>query len=399
MIRVKKPDKDLLVKLYIDDNLTREEVGEYFNAPDYTVKRWLKSYDVVKSSEAHHKNINRIKLKRYGQIGYNNPEKCRQTNQERYGVDCVFELKSIQERSRNTMQERYKSGNFLSSEEFKKEKKKYFIDKFGVDHYSKTLEFKQRLSSIAQNRTQKEWDTICAKRILTNIKKYGVEHYSSSVEWLDKVITKNRQKYGADWYLGSQSRKERLFTDDEIQKQIESYKNTCQFKYGVPFYSMTEEYKSAVRNTNMEQYGVPVYTQSQEYKQKSYETKKKNGTLGKSKEEDLVFDLLKEKYSDVKRHYKSEVYPFACDFYIPDINVYIEYQAFWTHGKEPFDETSPKHLQIIEDWKKRNTTFYNDAIKTWTERDTQKRNIAKENNLNYYELKTVEDVINFLKEH
>ena len=49
-----------------------------------------------------------------------------------------------------------------------------------------------------------------------------------------------------------------------------------------------------------------------------------------------------------------------------------------------------KHLLLFNDllsiWKNKNTKYYNNAIETWTIRDVKKRNIARENNLNYLEI-------------
>ena len=69
-------------------------------------------------------------------------------------------------------------------------------------------------------------------------------------------------------------------------------------------------------------------------KQKVKDSKKKNKTFGKSKSEDQIYQLLLQKFNKVERQYKSEQYPFACDFYIPSIDLYIEYQGFYTHGPQ-----------------------------------------------------------------
>jgi len=40
----------------------------------------------------------------------------------------------------------------------------------------------------------------------------------------------------------------------------------------------------------------------------------------------------------------------------------------------------------VEYWKSKNTPYYNNAITNWTISDVDKRNVAKENNLNYLEI-------------
>ena len=80
----------------------------------------------------------------------------------------------------------------------------------------------------------------------------------------------------------------------------------------------------------------------------------------------------------------SEEYPFPCDFYIPSIDTYIEYQGFWTHGKEPYIG-SEEQKNVLNLWKNKNSTQYKRAIKTWTIEDIKKREIAIQNNLNWLE--------------
>lgn len=134
---------------------------------------------------------------------------------------------------------------------------------------------------------------------------------------------------------------------------------------------------------------------SKEVIDKMLETKIKNGILGKSKQEDYVYNLLLNKFNSVKRNYKSKKYPFHCDFYVSNLDLYIEYQGFWTHGKEPYNKNNEEHKRIIEKWKSKNTIQYNKAINDWTIRDPLKRQTAKENQLNWIEFFNLTDFIDW----
>jgi len=50
--------------------------------------------------------------------------------------------------------------------------------------------------------------------------------------------------------------------------------------------------------------------------------------------------------------------------------------------------------------KSKNTKYYNVAIEVWTQRDVNKRNVAKENKLNYLEIftKNLNEAIKIFKE-
>ena len=85
------------------------------------------------------------------------------------------------------------------------------------------------------------------------------------------------------------------------------------------------------------------------------------------------------------RQYKSEKYPFNCDFYIKTQDLYIECNFSWTHGGHWFNESNKNDLTILNKWKEKakKSNYYKNAIKNWTKRDLEKLAIAKENNLNY----------------
>ena len=149
--------------------------------------------------------------------------------------------------------------------------------------------------------------------------------------------------------------------------------------------------------TRKQKYGVEYYSQSNEFKQrivdiqdeiqlKQLETKRRNGTLGKSisNEETIVYDKLVSKFGNVISQYRSNMYPFNCDFYIPELDLYIEYNGFWMHGGEKYIG-SDKQNSVLDLWESKNTEQYKRAIDTWTKRDVLKRKTAKDNGLNYLE--------------
>ena len=96
-------------------------------------------------------------------------------------------------------------------------------------------------------------------------------------------------------------------------------------------------------------------------------------------------------------------YPFHVDFYIPSLDLFIELNIYWHHGKQPYYESSIKCNNQLQEWieKSKISQNYKNAIFTWTQRDPKKRNIAKKNNLNYIECFNENDIIqlkNQLKE-
>ena len=102
----------------------------------------------------------------------------------------------------------------------------------------------------------------------------------------------------------------------------------------------------------------------------------------------------------MKRNYKNVTkYPFNCDFYIPELDLYIECNFHWTHGHKPFDKDDEYCKKQLFNWKFKaeNSQFYKNAINTWTVRDVNKRKIAQENKLNYIEFWNLNEIKTWLE--
>lgn len=187
-------------------------------------------------------------------------------------------------------------------------------------------------------------------------------------------------------------------------------KETFIEKYGVDNPSKTDLVKQKILDTTLAHHGVKYYTQTQEYKEKAkakldqtnekkYLTHKKNNSFHTSKQEDQIKAWILFAFPNTLLQYKSEKYPFRCDFYIPEKELYIEYLGSWTHGGHPFDKNDPNDVAKLKDMTEKGKTkqYYNSAIYTWTDLDVRKRNVAKENCLNYLEWWNMEEAREWIK--
>ena len=123
----------------------------------------------------------------------------------------------------------------------------------------------------------------------------------------------------------------------------------------------------------------------EEILQKINITKRKNHSFNASKPEQYILQQLQSIFPDTTHQYRSKQYPFNCDFYIPSLDLYIEYNGIWTHGYRPFDEHDKSCIEQLNVWKEKAKTskFYQTAIYIWTNLDVRKRQCAMDNNLNY----------------
>lgn len=227
----------------------------------------------------------------------------------------------------------------------------------------------------------------------TNIKRYGGNAPACSKAVQDKMESTKLGKYGDKHYnnrsAAELTMKQRYGGVGNASDSIRSkQQKTMVERYGESNPMHVPTIKEQIRRDNIKKYGVEWVTQDKNVLDKITKTKRKNKTFNTSKIEKQFEAYLKENNINYKTQYKSEAYPFNCDFYFPDSDLYLEIQGSWTHGYRPFNPSNnDDKLQLLE-WQSKNNKFYNSAINTWTVRDVLKRETAKNNNLNYLEVFT-----------
>lgn len=198
--------------------------------------------------------------------------------------------------------------------------------------------------------------------------KYGVDNPFKLDSFQQLAAETRKEKYGAEYALASgsalrdaarQTFAEHM-ADDEFRKEL-------------------NEKKCA---TNIALYGVPYVVQSPVFQAKMNATKHKNGTFNSSNIEECIkaFDIFKSQYN------KDVRYPYLCDFYDKNKDLFIEVNASWTHNFHWYDVDSD--AVIVNAWKKKSddSQYYASALKIFTKSDVEKRECARKNNLNYVTL-------------
>lgn len=149
----------------------------------------------------------------------------------------------------------------------------------------------------------------------------------------------------------------------------------------VKAHPQTDETKNKIRKAH----------QSVEVKLRRFNTMKSNNTLGlnsNTEAEKECFKELQKRFPNceiISQYFDKERYPYHCDFYIPEQDLFVEVHANWTHGGMPFDKNNKECQKQLADWQEKSKTskYYQNAIYTWTILDVKKLEIAKQNNLNF----------------
>ena len=399
-----KTHDSLIIRILIkDDKILTNSIrkinkGKYPNILEYLNSR----YD---DSDCMTETIRRIKYKLEerpvckwcgGHVSFNGYHK----GSMHYSACCCSSChaKYTKDKRFETNIKKYGRKNFGSAEKVKE----YWISHYGVDNPAKTdfVKKKMRETNLRKygfNCSSKS-EIVKEKAKQTCLKRYGVEYTGQIEEAKEKSKKTCLEKYGSEYYIGSK---------DCLEKTIKFSKQN----YNVDWFTKSEEIKNKAKETMLKRYGVEYSMQipknkeymsylmsSYEMQERRYNTMKRNHTFNSSSTEEEFFLYIKSRFPKVIRQYKDKNrYPYFCDFYIPELDYFIELQGYYTHGKHPFDPNSNEDLQLIEYYKKK---YGEDCqpITIWSIKDVEKRDCAKRNNLNFKEVWSVEDGKNFVND-
>lgn len=365
-------DLDIISLLSNKKNIQWQKLQN--NIKEYLLQRFddLSSCDkTTKLKESYYRIVNKIEINPICPIcGEKIPFRSK-----KYLITCGKPkclAKECQERREQTNLEKYGYKTICDAPDIQQKVKDAMINKYGVDNPWKLKEVQLKCkNTIIKNNggmgaaSQK----IKTKMEQTNFKKYGYKH-----NWQDPEEQK------------------RSHSKEAKEKQ----KQTCLKRYGVEYSGQAEIKKKRTKETCLKHFGVEYAAQATIVKEKQLESKRRHHTFNTSIPEDETYKLLTEKYVNVQYQYKSKDYPFNCDFYIPSLDLYIECNYHWTHGSHPYDENDEDDINLLNAWKNKKTKFYDNAACTWSIRDVNKRNIAKQNNLNYIEFWNINEVKEWL---
>ena len=227
----------------------------------------------------------------------------------------------------------------------------------------------------------------------TNIQKYGTEAPLSSITIREKSKRTCLERYGVEYSFQSENNKAKS-------------KETLIRKYGVDNAMKSAEVQAKYRETCTRKYGADNPSKNPSIMSKGISTRINNNTWSTSAPEKRLYSYIKEKFPDVKReHVDKARYPWHCDFYIPSLDLFIEYNGHWTHGKHPYsiydiEDQKIEDQKIVEEWKARykdgEHPMYLHAIEIWTVKDVMKRQTARRNNLYYREFWNLTEAMQFI---
>ena len=217
-------------------------------------------------------------------------EKIKLSCLNKYGVENVFQLEEVKQKTKNTL-----------------------LNTYGCDHPMHNDEIKDK------------WKQ-------TNLDRYGVEYVLCSDEVKEKIKNTIEEKYGDPILL-----RNKVIMDKIIQTNLN--------KYGVKFTSQASEVKEKMRQTLVKNYGVDSPMKNKDIRAKALRTCAENGKVPTSRQQLILYDMIKAKFPSAKLNF-----PFhscALDIFIEIDNIKIdcEYDAWYYHQDQQRDLKRDKFLR------------------------------------------------------
>jgi len=308
---------------------------------------------------------------------------------ERYGVEHPSMLSDVMEKivnkNRETCVRKYGVENFGSAPGAREKIRATMAENYGVTH-SFNIDRKSSQERAKETLLKKhgaeypmQVPSILEKRKKTCLERYGVEAVTQSESFKDKFRATMLERYGV----------ENPFSDPHVRLRIEK---TCFERYGVRFASQSLAAKATARETCMLRYGVENQMKSDVIKDKVRQTNlmkygvtcvlhtpeirkivRQRNSVGVSRKETNFFERLASVFENVDRHVSVAIGHSTreIDYYIHDIECFVNYNGVYWHGKNKTDEelalSSSRQIEGI-----RRTKRYDAELVEWFDKNNRK---------------------------
>jgi hypothetical protein len=268
------------------------------------------------------------------------------SNLLKYGVKSTLELDSVKEKCKKTM-----------------------IEKYGVEHFSKSDDFKNLSIKKYGVKSTLELDWVKEKCKKTMIEKYGVYHYSKCKNFIKKVNDKCNEKYGVEHYSKTSKFKEQIrlsVLNRIINKndfEILNYENnfiTAKCEKNHEYVIHRHILKNRIKyNTEICTICNPI------------------GSFSSSGYETQFESLIQENYKgNIISNDRTILKPRELDIYLPDLKLAFEFNGLWWHNE--LNKENDYHLNKTEKCEKNNIQL----IQIWEDDWIYKQEIVKSMILN-----------------
>lgn len=263
-------------------------------------------------------------------------EKVIQTVREKYGVDNVFQSHEIKEKITQTLLDTYGVTNPLKNTEIKEKAVKTNIERYGVKNpFQLTDRVKEGMLKKHGNETPLMVPEISERARKTSQARYGTQYPNQSKVVRDKIENTNLEKYGFSSTFKNKAVKRKI-----VKTNLE--------KYGEANPAKNNHVKNKFQSTCMINHGVKSFLCLEDVRRKGRELSIKNNSIGKSKGEIAFKKYLCLIDPNTEHHKEHPILKHVMDFYMPQYDLWVQYDGDYWHGKDLRSNTSTRQYLKIQ---------------------------------------------------
>lgn len=185
--------KELLYKLYIEENLTKTEIAKRLGTYHKKISELLKEYNITKSKEQYKQSRKESIKRKYGVENISQlqsvKDKKKNSSIDKYGTEYTFQAEEVKEKSRKTKLEKYGDEYYNNDDKHKETCQA----KYGVNYYWQSEKARQEYRDRNKRR---EAGFGCMRFKNTIREKYGVENISQAPHIAQKKSKKYKSEDG-----------------------------------------------------------------------------------------------------------------------------------------------------------------------------------------------------------
>ena len=277
--------------------------------------------------------------------------KRKDTNLEKYGVECNLQLNLTKDKIKNTNLEKYGFTSHMKNVDIKNKIKNQNLEKYGVEYPSQTESIKEKVKK-------------------GNLEKYGIEHVSQTKLVKDKIKDTrikngnpfNDLSFKNEWISNFIKRKEKYYLEKNFE--IIDYKmdiqngsefclkvDTCDHKFNIKYDLFRQRYKN-------DQIVCTICN----------EVDSLTSTC-----ENSIFTFLNDNYKgEIRVSARDIINPKEIDIYLPELKIGIEFNGLYWHSEkfknrkyhyEKYISCLERGIHLIQIWED-DWKYKNDIVKS-----------------------------------
>lgn len=322
-----------LYDLYIIQNLSFEDISKILGCSRATVQRVTKRFNICKPKN---------------QITENRLKKTKETSIKRYGCSHPFQSRTVKDKIKKTLFDKYGVENVSQNKEIQKKKEETALKNFGVKHPSQNKEVLEKCKKTCLEKygvdSPSKSSIVKKKYKETCLKKYGCINAFQNKEIKQKSKETLKNKYGVE-------HSSQLHLAKKTKEVTKNKQNFINFLESIPYEKRTTKYcseilecsysliKSCIKRFHC--YNLINHSRS------TFEIK--------------IREWIESNYPELKVEYNNKKLIknplnnncLELDFYIPELKLAIEFNGKYWHDDEWIQKTKQMSAEKYHDIKRK----------------------------------------------